>query len=169
MLSLLRQDRNYIYCLLGKIFILNLKLKFKSDVGTGTIVGSAVFNILFIVSVCALAAKEVNILLKKAINKIVILNYWNKIDFKHRLVSIESRFVMLYYNNSSIIRNFEWWQSELAWDWMIFIITIKFIFYFLVFVIYKGMRLQFFWLFILDTSFSCALIHALKQKLRKKV
>lgn len=31
----------------------------KSDVGTGTIVGSAVFNVLFIIAVCALAAKMV--------------------------------------------------------------------------------------------------------------
>lgn len=31
----------------------------KSDVGVGTIVGSAVFNVLFIVSICALAAKSV--------------------------------------------------------------------------------------------------------------
>lgn len=31
----------------------------KSDVGVGTIVGSAVFNVLFIVSICALAAKTV--------------------------------------------------------------------------------------------------------------
>ena len=30
----------------------------KSDVGTGTIVGSAVFNVLFIIAVCALAAKS---------------------------------------------------------------------------------------------------------------
>ena len=30
----------------------------QSDVGLGTIVGSAVFNILFIVSVCALAARQ---------------------------------------------------------------------------------------------------------------
>lgn len=31
----------------------------KSDVGTGTIVGSAVFNVLFIIAICALAAKSV--------------------------------------------------------------------------------------------------------------
>lgn len=31
----------------------------KSDVGVGTIVGSAVFNVLFIISICALAAKTV--------------------------------------------------------------------------------------------------------------
>ncbi|RMZ95274.1 sodium potassium calcium exchanger, partial [Brachionus plicatilis] len=31
----------------------------KSDVGVGTIVGSAVFNVLFIVSLCALTAKSV--------------------------------------------------------------------------------------------------------------
>lgn len=30
----------------------------KSDVGIGTIVGSAVFNILFVISVCSFAAKE---------------------------------------------------------------------------------------------------------------
>lgn len=30
----------------------------KSDVGTGTIVGSAVFNVLFIIAVCAFAAKS---------------------------------------------------------------------------------------------------------------
>ena len=35
----------------------------QSDVGTGTIVGSAVFNILFIVAICALAAKEVLLIL----------------------------------------------------------------------------------------------------------
>jgi ribosomal protein S1 len=31
----------------------------KSDIGTGTIVGSAIFNVLFIIGVCALAAKSV--------------------------------------------------------------------------------------------------------------
>lgn len=31
----------------------------KSDVGTGTIVGSALFNVLFITAVCGLAAKSV--------------------------------------------------------------------------------------------------------------
>jgi len=30
----------------------------KSDVGIGTIVGSAVFNILFVIAACAFAAKE---------------------------------------------------------------------------------------------------------------
>ena len=31
----------------------------KSDVGTGTIVGSALFNVLFITAVCALAAQSI--------------------------------------------------------------------------------------------------------------
>ena len=30
----------------------------KNDVGIGTIVGSAVFNILFVIAACAFAAKE---------------------------------------------------------------------------------------------------------------
>lgn len=31
----------------------------KSDVGIGTIVGSAVFNVLFVIAMCALFSKEV--------------------------------------------------------------------------------------------------------------
>ncbi|CAF1154442.1 unnamed protein product [Brachionus calyciflorus] len=33
----------------------------KSDIGTGTIVGSAIFNVLFIIAICALSAKSVTI------------------------------------------------------------------------------------------------------------
>jgi hypothetical protein len=45
----------------------------KSDIGTGTIVGSAIFNVLFIISVCALATQTVNqINLNQFIMKIIL-------------------------------------------------------------------------------------------------
>ena len=45
---------NTRFCIVSGVFIS------KSDVGVGTIVGSAVFNILFIIGVCAIFAGMVS-------------------------------------------------------------------------------------------------------------
>ena len=51
----------------------------KSDVGIGTIVGSAVFNILFVIAACAFAAKEA---LRYKSSWIYYLGLYN--DFKNK-------------------------------------------------------------------------------------
>ena len=52
----------------------------KSDVGIGTIVGSAVFNILFVIAACAFAAKE-------ALRYVFVLDGVQKVDFSLQLTN----------------------------------------------------------------------------------
>ena len=60
----------------------------KTDVGIGTIVGSAVFNILFVIAACAFAAKEA-LRYVKLRNKVRLKNmkYSQYLDFTILLLS----------------------------------------------------------------------------------
>ena len=66
-----------------------------SDVGIGTIVGSAVFNILFVIAACAIASKTV-----------LALTWWplfRDVSF----YSISLIFLIIFFNDSEI----HWWES----------------------------------------------------------
>lgn len=72
-LNILCRCLNFLCCCFTGVFIA------ESDVGVGTIVGSAVFNILFIVGVCGLFAGMVSFLFgeKKSIHLSTLI-YYNK-------------------------------------------------------------------------------------------
>lgn len=60
--------------LLDQLYIMSILTCFQDDIGLGTVVGSAVYNVMFVISVCALAAGMVSIQ-KLSTNQIFVLSH----------------------------------------------------------------------------------------------